>query len=76
MRFRRADSYASLVLRAAAVFLISAGAARAATIWNGPPISFTKTAGSDPNLAANQDRITANFWLTRAGFHWPFLFAW
>ena len=39
--------------------------ARAATIWNGPKITFSKAAGSDPNLAANQDRITANVWITR-----------
>jgi glucose/arabinose dehydrogenase len=39
---------------------------RAATIWNGPTITFTKADGADPTLAANQDRITANVWITRA----------
>ncbi len=36
-----------------------------ATIWNGPSITFTKTASSDPSLEANQDRITPNVWITR-----------
>src|ERR1051325_2857585 len=39
----------------------------AATVWNGPTITFTKTDGSDPTAAANQDRLTANVWLTRGG---------
>src|ERR1051325_4540137 len=40
-------------------------AGRAATVWNGPTITFTKASGADPNLPANQDRITANTWITR-----------
>jgi len=38
----------------------------AATIWNGPSIVFTKANGANPNLQANQDRLTANVWLTRS----------
>ena len=38
---------------------------RAATIWNGPPITFTKAAFADPTQAGNQDRITPNVWITR-----------
>jgi uncharacterized protein (TIGR03382 family) len=45
--------------------VISSGAARAAIIWNGPTLSFTKANGANPNLAANQDRMTSNVWLTR-----------
>jgi hypothetical protein len=40
-------------------------AGRAATVWNGPTITFTKANNADPNLPANQDRITANTWITR-----------
>src|SRR5215471_12784478 len=47
-----------------AVLSASQGA-RAATVWNGPPITFTKDDGSDPTQAANQDRITSNVWITR-----------
>lgn len=39
--------------------------AEAATVWNGPKIIFTKASGADPKLAANQDRLTSNVWLTR-----------
>lgn len=35
------------------------------TIWTGDIVSFSKTAGSDPNEEANQDRITENVWITR-----------
>jgi hypothetical protein len=38
---------------------------RAATVWSGPTISFSKSALDDPTLPANQDRLTANVWLTR-----------
>ena len=36
------------------------------TIWSGTTTTFTKTNGSDPADAANQDRITDNVILTRA----------
>ena len=38
----------------------------AATIWTGPPITFTKNAFADPTQAVNQDRLTTNVWITRA----------
>jgi hypothetical protein len=38
----------------------------AATLWTGPPTSFANVAGTDPNQAANQDRITPNVWITRS----------
>jgi len=50
-------------LPALGLTLLPAG--RAATVWNGPPITFTKASGADPNLPANQDRITPNVWITR-----------
>src|SRR3989442_4432664 len=39
--------------------------ARAATVWNGPTISFTKSNYANPLLAENQDRLTPNVWITR-----------
>lgn len=35
-------------------------------VWNGPNITFTKIDGADWTLQANQDRMTANVWITRA----------
>lgn len=40
-------------------------AAAVSTIWNGPPITFTKPAFGDWKLPENQDRITDNVWITR-----------
>ena len=34
-------------------------------IWQGPKIIFTKSAGADPNLKANQDSITPSVSITR-----------
>ena len=39
----------------------------AATIWSGPVTLFSKANGADPTQAANQDRLTSNVWITRAG---------
>ena len=36
------------------------------TIWNGATITFTKAAGADWTLPANQDRIISSTWITRA----------
>ena len=36
-----------------------------ATVWEGSNITFSKEAGADPALEANQDRITDNVWITR-----------
>ena len=40
-------------------------AADAATIWTGPPITFSKGSGADPNQPASQDRMTPAVWITR-----------
>ena len=37
------------------------------TLWRGNTISFSMAAGADHNAEANQDRITDNVWITRAG---------
>lgn len=34
-------------------------------IWSGESITFSKASGADPALAQNQDRITAEVWITR-----------
>jgi len=55
-------------LRVALLFMslaLAAFPARAATVWNGPLTSFTKLDGTDATLAANQDRLTSDVWLTR-----------
>jgi len=38
----------------------------AATLWTGPATNFVNLAGTDPNQATNQDRLTANVWITRS----------
>ena len=38
---------------------------QAATIWSGPPLTFSKAAFADPTQAANQDRMTSGVWITR-----------
>ena len=40
---------------------------RAATVWTGPTTTFVNDAGSDPSQAVNQDRLTADVWITRGG---------
>ena len=39
----------------------------ATVVWNGAPIVFSKSAFADFTQATQQDRITANVWLTRGG---------
>jgi hypothetical protein len=46
------------------VWLCLALDGRSATIWDGPMITFSEST-TDPTLAINQDRITANVWITR-----------
>jgi len=47
--------------------LVTSVPAAAATVWNGPPTTFSKTGADDPTQAAHQDRITPNVWITRGG---------
>jgi Dockerin type I domain len=42
-------------------------AAAAPVVWTGSTITFSKTGDDDPTIAANQDRLTSNVWITRAG---------
>jgi hypothetical protein len=57
----------SLVLGALLGLAASAPQLRAVPIvWNGPLTSFTKFDFANPALAANQDRLTSDIWLTRS----------
>jgi hypothetical protein len=38
---------------------------QAATIWTGPSITFTRPPDAEPELPANQDRITPRVWMSR-----------
>ncbi len=58
------------VLFALGTLILIGDAARGTPIiWTGPTITFTKLDGADWTLAANQDRLTANVWITRDGSH-------
>jgi len=49
-----------------AAIVFSASSAYAQTIWNGPPLDFSKAAFADQNLPSNQDQIVSSVHLTRA----------
>src|SRR5436309_1703991 len=66
MTMRVTTTMARLVRTVLAVGLMAfTGTAGAATIWNGPSITFSKSSAGDPTQAANQDRITPLVWITR-----------
>ncbi len=54
------------IFLAVSVLISFGGAVHGATIWTGPATTFTKASFADWTLPANQDRLTANVWLTRA----------
>jgi len=45
--------------------LLAAVSAQAATIWNGPSVTFTKPANAPSDQAQYQDRMTPKVWITR-----------
>jgi hypothetical protein len=53
------------VFRFLILLALFAASAEAATIWNGPLTNFSKANNANPSLAANQDRLTGDIWLTR-----------
>jgi hypothetical protein len=63
MRFTRVTSIAVLV--GGVLVTPSAPASADPIVWNGPSITFTKPDFADWTLAASQDRLTNNVWLTR-----------
>ncbi|HXF09526.1 MAG TPA: hypothetical protein VN625_01995 [Desulfuromonadaceae bacterium] len=63
----KTNSRCLLTIYASSLFLglpIFECGSQAATIWNGPTITYTQP-GNDPTQAANQDHLTDNVWLTR-----------
>ena len=62
MKFVR---FIALFIGAGVAFSLS-GVSRAAIVWDGPPITFSKASFADWTQPENQDRISANIWLTRA----------
>jgi hypothetical protein len=66
IRGSRSVTYAAVAVIWTAAFLLATNV-ESAIIWNGPTITFTKLAGSDPTQAANQDRLTPDIWITRGG---------
>lgn len=62
-------TYRSMLVLAVVSLSTGAGAAAQermeARIWDGPMNEFSKADGADPELAANQDRITDSVWITR-----------
>jgi hypothetical protein len=57
-----------LLISLSVTVFCTALSSRAATLWTGPATNFVNISGTDPNQAANQDRLTGNVWLTR-GIH-------
>src|SRR5690349_9473329 len=45
-------------------WVLAMSPAEGAIIWNGPPFAYTQPS-PDPTQPANQDRLTADVWLTR-----------
>jgi hypothetical protein len=58
-----------LLLALAVSVILSEAAYAVPVVWTGPTLSFTKTGANQGNVndPANQDRMTSNVWLTRAG---------
>ena len=58
-----------LLLALAVSISLSKGAHAVPVVWTGPTLTFTKTGDNPGDVSdpANQDRLTANVWLTRAG---------
>jgi hypothetical protein len=46
-------------------FAASGSNAKAAVVWSGPTLTFTKADLADWTLPQNQDRLTSNVWITR-----------
>jgi len=53
-----------LILLSLAIVVVAAPA-MAEQVWNGPSILFSRADYVDGTLAANQDQITPNVWITR-----------
>src|SRR6186997_3434024 len=69
MALFRCATYLALLLILPVALDMPRAVRAAPTVWTGPTITFTKTGANpaDVNDPANQDRMTSNVWLTRAG---------
>jgi hypothetical protein len=67
-QFRYA-TFLALLLSLPVALSVANRADAAPVVWTGPTISVTKSGANPANVndPANQDRMTANVWLTRAG---------
>jgi hypothetical protein len=54
------------VLFVLGILILVGGAAEGETIWTGPTMTFTKANHADWTLPQNQDRLSADVWITRA----------
>ena len=55
------------ILFFAAIYFAAVPSFAQGEVWTGAAISFTNAPGSDPSQPANQDQLTGQVWLTRAG---------
>ena len=62
-------SFNFLRIAALAVIAVAAPAAHAFTLWTGANTNYTQPSPHDGSLPADQDRLTANVWLTRGSKH-------
>ena len=62
---KRHTNYIPITIRLCFGVLCGPVGGYAATLWNGPAITFTKADGTDPTQATNQDRMTSHVWITR-----------
>lgn len=53
-------------------FAVASPIGRAATVWTGPIMTFTKAPFADSTDPLNQDQLTANVWITRGNSGGPF----
>ncbi len=65
MQLSRTIHTYTLALAAVAALAV-ATTAQATQVWSGRTFAFSKASNADPTRAANQDRITASVWITRA----------
>jgi len=68
MALSRCAKLLALLLSLTVAFDLKQEVQAAPTVWSGPTITFTKTGAdtADTTDPLNQDRMTANVWLTRA----------
>jgi hypothetical protein len=54
-----------LVLGAAMMLSCTIGYSQGVTVWTGPTMIFTESAGADGSQPTDQDRLTSTVWITR-----------